>query len=145
MAYSEENIEATFKLIIQRLEEGKALRTILKEPTFPSSQTFYKWLEESEDKSKQYAHACNLRAEAIFDEIIAIADDSSEDELVDEKGNVSLNKEFVARSRLKIDARKWVASKLNPKKFGDKIQQEMSGDLEIKMPVININFPKKID
>jgi hypothetical protein len=64
----------------------------------------------------------------LFDEIIDIADDSSQDEIVIDLGegvkSTRQNTEFVQRSRLRIDARKWVISKLNPKKYGDRLELE---------------------
>ena len=54
MAYSNEEIEKTFDLILERIEEGEALRSILKESNMPSSRTFFKWLDEDSVKVKQY-------------------------------------------------------------------------------------------
>jgi len=131
MAYNEEQIETIFSLIIQRIEEGEALRTILKDSDMPSTQTFYRWLESNDLKSKQYACACEARGDAIFDEIIEIADDSQNDFIEKDIGDgivaSQFNSEHVQRSRLRIDARKWVASKLNPKKYGDKIDHTTDG------------------
>lgn len=122
MAYSTEDINAIFDKILIEIENGRALRKILKEyDNMPSTQTFYKWIDEDETKSKQYARACEVRADAIFDEIIDIADENYGDKKVLENGSEVMDSEFVARSRIKIDARKWIASKLNPKKYGDKV------------------------
>jgi hypothetical protein len=143
MAYSQEDIDLIFNNILVEIENGRALRKILKEDdNMPSTQTFYKWIDEDEIKSKQYARACEVRADAIFDDIIDIADDSSGDKKVVESGEV-IDSEFVARSRIRIDARKWIASKLNPKKYGDKIQQEHSG--EITTNVISLGSGIKPD
>jgi len=121
MAYSVEEINEVFNKILIEIENGRALRKILKDDEdMPSTQTFYKWIDEDVDKSKQYARACEVRADAIFDDIIEIADDSSGDKIITDNGEI-INSEFVARSRIKIDARKWIASKLNPKKYGDKL------------------------
>ena len=136
MAYSVEEIERIFDLILERIEEGEALRSILKDNGMPSTSTFYIWLESNETKSKQYARACELRADSIFDEIIEIADDSSYDVIVTDRGEVE-NKEFVSRSRLRVDARKWIASKLNPKKYGDKIDHTSGGE---KLPMVNFQI-----
>ena len=62
-----------------------------------------------------------------LDEIIAISDDVSLDEIIDGEGNPRTNHEAIQRSRLKVDTRKWAMSKLAPKKYGDKIQQEIVG------------------
>lgn len=105
----------------------------------PSSQTFYKWLtpndsdtekviKEKEIKSKQYARACNDRADAIFEECLAIADNQEKDKYTDEHGKEHVNHNVINRSRLRVDTRKWMLGKLNPKKYGDKMQQDVTID-----------------
>jgi len=120
MAYSQEEIDKIFNNIIFRIENGEPLRRILTDEGMPSTQTFYVWLEDSEDKSKRYAGACDIRAEVIFEDILNIADDVSKDYLKRDGVEV-VNQEAIQRSRLRVDARKWVVSKLNPKKYGDKV------------------------
>jgi len=127
MAYSSDEIEKIFDLIIERIEEGEALHVILKEPAMPSSRTFYKWLQSDELKVKIYAGACEVRGDAIFDEILEIADQSYGDKKLLDNGDVVIDAEFVARSRIRIDARKWVVSKLNPKKYGDTVDLTSGG------------------
>lgn len=95
---------------------------------------FYSWLDEDEDKKKRYARACEVRAEKIFEEILDIADDATKDEIITESGGKIENKEFVSRSRLKIDARKWVLSKMNPTKYGDRTV--IAGDKDAPLEVI---------
>jgi 5'-3' exonuclease len=60
-------------------------------------------------------------------EKLYIADYKKDDTYLDEDGREVINQEVIARSRLRVDARKWVASKLKPKKFGDytKVQAEI--------------------
>lgn len=125
MALSLEVIEQRFESILLRIEDGEALRGILK--TIPmSASTFYEWIEADKDKAKRYARACELRADAIFDEILEIADDSSQDSIKTDLGDgietERLNVEFVQRSRLRVDTRKWIVAKLNPKKYGEKYE-----------------------
>lgn len=127
MSYTKELIDTIFDNILIEIENGKALRNILKEDEMPSTQTFYKWIDEDEVKSKQYARACEVRADAIFDEIIDIADDTSNDTISKEDRDIQ-NSEWISRSRLRVDARKWIASKLNPKKYGDKTDITSGGN-----------------
>lgn len=54
MAYTEDKKKTVFDYINKEISEGRSLRSVLREDDMPSSQTFYKWLEENEDKSKQY-------------------------------------------------------------------------------------------
>ena len=136
MAYSKKEIEKVFDGIIEDIEHGYSLRTVLKNGDNPSSQTFYKWIDGDEDKSKRYTRACEVRASSIFEDILDIADDKSGDEKVLEDGTKSFDGEFAARSRIKIDARKWMLSKLQPKKYGDKLDVTTGGE-KIQVPLLN--------
>lgn len=102
------------------------------DPNFPPARTIRTWIADNADFAAQYARAKDLQADHIFEQIVDIADDDSEDELFvgsdDETGASAKrvqNSEFIARSRLRVDARKWVASKLAPKRYGDKIEQTL--------------------
>ena len=71
----------------------------------------------------QYAHAKRMQADLFAQEIIDICDDDSQDTIIDpESGKERCNNEWVQRSRLKIDTRKWIASKLLPKVYGERQQ-----------------------
>lgn len=109
---------------------NKSLATIIKENNnVPKMTTIFKWLNENETFAKNYAHAKDNQADFLAEEIIEIADDSSQDiERIDEYGNRIENKEFINRSRLRVDARKWIASKLKPKRYADKL--ELSGEIK---------------
>ena len=136
MAYSKEQIEKLFIVICERITKGEAVRNILKDKDMPAYETFYNWLND-ENKAKQYARATEIRAEAIFDEMFEIADDGTNDYgtkiLLDGSEIEVLNSEHIQRSRLRIDTRKWALSKMNPKKYGDKIEtkNEHSGEITI--------------
>lgn len=124
MRYSKENKEKIFKSIISDIENGESLRKSLSKKGRISSETFYRWLDDDEDLSKQYARASENRADAIFEEILEISNHSEEDHTPFTGSNV------IQRDRLKIDARKWMLSKMNPTKYGDKVQQEHSGEIK---------------
>jgi hypothetical protein len=114
-------------LICERIAQGESLRAILKDDeTLPASSTIFKWLNEQEGFSEQYARAREAQADTLFDEILAIADDGTNDSYKDEDGNPRTDHDVIARSKLRVDARKWMAGKLRPKKYGDKL--ELSGD-----------------
>jgi hypothetical protein len=125
MAYDKEKV---FNSILSEIEEGASLRSVLRREDMPSRYTFFEWLHNNEVKTNQYARACELRAEAIFEDILEIADETSGDKKYTDAGEV-IDSEYVARSRVKIDARKWMLGKMQPKKYGDKIQQEHSGEI----------------
>jgi hypothetical protein len=118
--------------ICERLAEGESLRSICRSDGMPVQATVFRWLSIDEAFLKQYARAREAQADRLADEILDIADDSSRDTIpkVDKEGNEygeQANSEWIARSRLRVDARKWLASKMAPKKYGDKVTQEITG------------------
>lgn len=113
--------------ICGRLADGQSLRTICRDEHMPDASTVFRWLKSNDDFRQQYAHARELQAEAFAEDILEIADDGANDwmERTGKDGESvgwMLNGEHVQRSRLRIDARKWLASKLAPKKYGDKVE-----------------------
>ncbi len=110
-----------------RLSCGESLRTICKDEDMPVPSTVFLWMRKHPEFSKQYAQAKEESADALFEEILDIADNGTNDwmEIHDpDNPGYRLNKDSISRSRLRVDARKWAASKLKPKKYGDKIQQD---------------------
>lgn len=91
----------------------------------------YRWIEADAEFRDQYAKACQDRCEHWADEVLEISDDGLNDWVEREKAagemHLVFNGEHFQRSRLRVDTRKWLLSKLQPKKYGEKIQQEISG------------------
>jgi hypothetical protein len=113
--------------ICERLAEGESLRSVCRSDGMPVQATVFRWLSIDEAFLKQYARAREAQADRLADEILDIADDSSRDTESTENGDRP-NSEWIARSRLRVDARKWLASKMAPKKYGDKVTQEITGE-----------------
>jgi hypothetical protein len=59
-------------------------------------------------------------------EIIEIADDSSGDFIINERGERAVDHENINRARLKVDARRWLLSKILPKRYGDRVQADVT-------------------
>lgn len=133
MAYSEKKLNDTFLNIIQRIELGESLRAILRDKDMPSRTLFYQWLRDDKDKVDQYARATEVRADAIFDEIFEIADNSEGDDAA----FVGVNR--IHRHKLQIDARKWALSKMNPKKYGERLH--LDANIDDKRKTIAELFP----
>lgn len=120
--YSDEIVDA----ICERLADGRSLRSICTDSDMPGQTTVVRWLADEEKLSFRirYARAREIQADALFDEILDIADDGSNDwmDRKREDGSIeeTLNHEALQRSRLRVDARKWMAGKLQPKKYGEK-------------------------
>lgn len=113
--------------ICTRIAAGESLVKICREPRMPARSTVMDWLLQHEDFADKYARAKELCAELYADEIIEIADDGRNDTYKDDRGNIRTDHDVVQRSKLRVDARKWSAARLAPKKYGDKIQQELTG------------------
>lgn len=103
-------------------------------------QTLLKWLNEDADFSAQYARAKELQMDFMAEEILVIADDGTRDDIITDNGAIP-NHEWMARAKLRIDTRKFLMSKLAPKKYGDKLDVTSNGE-SISTPVINIH-PKE--
>jgi hypothetical protein len=95
-------------------------------PEFPRPTTIYKWKIKFPDFAKKYAQAKSNQADLYVEQLMEIANDTSRDTIDGKDGRETFNAEWVARSRLKIDTIKWIASKLIPKLYGDKNQPDSS-------------------
>jgi len=108
--------------------EGESLRSICRDDAMPALSTVFRWLVGDREFQEQYARAMDARAMLLAEEILEISDDSSGDAVTDpETGAIRMDAEFVARSRLRVDSRKWLAARMSPRKYGDKITQEHTG------------------
>ncbi len=104
-------------LLCERLAGGESLRAIGNDPAMPSAETVRRWLRDDEQFRGQYARAREAQADHYVEEIITIADAADE---------------FTHPvARLRMDARKWVASKLRPKVYGDKLDVETTGTMKV--------------
>jgi hypothetical protein len=126
----------TAEFICLRIANGESLRKICLDPDMPASSTVFKWLGEQKEFSEQYARAREAQMEVMAQEIVDIADDNSEDSQFDDNGNTRINSEFVQRSKLRVDTRKWLMSKLAPKKYGEKVDLNHSGEVAIKRVMV---------
>ncbi len=113
--------------VLKLISEGKSVREICRQDEKPSLFTVYSWIHEDKDFAEQYARATELRAENMFDEITEIADNT--------KGEAN-------RDRLRVDARKWVLSKMQPKKYGEKLDIEHGGSVTVVHRTFHQPMPK---
>ncbi len=105
-----------------------SIKTICEAEGMPSVFTIYKWLNNNPDFSKAYARAKEDQADYLAEEMLDIADDGSNDYMTVKMGGKSVrveDKELTNRSRLRVDTRKWIASKLKPKKYADRIDNRL--------------------
>ena len=111
--------------ICTRIANGEALRQICMEEGMPVQSTVYLWLTKNPTFSEMYARAREDQADTLADEIQAIADEMPM-EITDEKGVSRFDSAYINWMRLRVDSRKWVAAKLKPRKYGDRV--ELAGD-----------------
>ena len=101
------------------------MRSICRDDHMPAQQTVYVWLSRDKAFQDKYTCAREEQADTLADEIIAIADEQPEViEVRDKNGNVidhKLDSAFLAWQKNRMDARKWTAMKLKPKKYGDRV------------------------
>jgi hypothetical protein len=115
--------------ICERIASGESLLSICRDEAMPSKFAVLKWLGKHDDFATQYARARELGMEARAHEIEEIAETPvigvvrtiKPDGSVEEK-----QADMIEHRKLQIDTKKWLLSKLAPKKYGDKLQ--LAGD-----------------
>ena len=117
--------------------QGESLRAICASEGMPDKTTVLDWLAKEKDFSTQYAHAKEVQMDLMAEEILDIADDGTNDwmEKKDDEDNCigwRENGEAVQRSKLRVDTRKWLMSKLAPKKYGEKQEIKHSGSIGLE-------------
>ncbi len=118
--------------ICQELALGYSMRTVCSADDMPAMSTVFKWLREKEGFSEQYEKAKQESTDAMAEDVLDIADDGTNDwinkENDDGESYTVLNSENIQRSRLRIDTRKWLMSKMKPKKYGEKLDMTSLGE-----------------
>ena len=123
--YSEELID---KICERIATSTHGLHKICSQEGMPCVATVFNWLGKEEYKSflDKYARARTIQAELLADEIIDISDDGKNDtQIID--GQLRVDHDHIQRSKLRVDARKWKASKLYPKQYGEKVDVTSDG------------------
>jgi hypothetical protein len=122
--YSEKLIDK----ICEDIGNGLSIRKIAEKEGMPSFSTMMRWLSEEgkEYYQNQYARAREVQADYYVDQIM-------------EKAEKCLPvTEEIQKARLEIDSIKWIAGKLKPKKYGDKMH--LAGDDENPIGVQVFDF-----
>jgi len=106
------------------VSQGESKKSISDKDDFPARSTIDLWLHEHKGFSDMYARACESRAEKFAEEIVEIADRTDLDP---------------NDKRVRVDARKWVAAKLLPRKYGEAMT--LKGDKENPLLVKAVDLP----
>lgn len=129
-SYSQEERDRIMNDIILRMGAGESLRSICDKNGVPARSTVLKWIDDDTELQVRYVRAIQDGCEVYLDEIVEIAD------------NVEPTAEAVAKARLMVDVRKWIACKRYARKYGDKVQ--LSGDAENPVQVEHKLTPEQM-
>lgn len=132
--------------ICAELGFGNSLRTVCGAEDLPSFQTVFSWLRKYPDFLEQYTRACHERSEAMAEDILDISDDGTNDWMEVGRGDnkrTVVDNEAVQRSKLRVDTRKWLMSKMIPKKYGDKIDMTTNGK-DLPTPIYGGDSTKNV-
>ncbi|EFF2795816.1 DNA-binding protein [Escherichia coli] len=105
--------------ICELVADGQSINKISKLPGMPNRSTILKWFRDVPEFSTMYARAKEIGFEVLADEIIDLAD-----------AEVNTDKDQLRRHQLMIDTRKWLLAKLQPRKYGERVTQEIVGNKE---------------
>lgn len=132
--------------ICSRLGAGESLKAICKDEHMPDESTVRMWaIEDRHGFYPRYAHAREVQAERWADEIITIADAAERDvKDYDENGNPIVDHEVVARAKLRVDTRKWVLSKILPKKYGESTTIKGDKDNPLTIQALAIALDERV-
>lgn len=114
--------------ICKRISSGRSLRAVCRDEDMPHKATVLRWARDNEVFRDQYTRAREDLLEHWADEIVEISDDGTNDliEVENQDGTKyeKVDQEHINRSRLRVDTRKWLLSKLAPKKYGDRLTHD---------------------
>lgn len=99
--------------VLDQLAEGKSLVEICRADDMPSARTVHQWVADNPNFSQNYTRAREVQAEFMDDKVMQVAERAGEDPQA---------------AKVKIDAYKWRASHLAPKKYGTKLDLTSAGD-----------------
>jgi non-homologous end joining protein Ku len=108
---------------IRRTADGESMRAICSDDHMPSTTTICNWLSKADDiVLEQYARAMDMRGQRFGERVTDIAERVLEDKDLDPN-----------RAKVATDALKWAAARLSPKKYGDRIEANVSGAVEVTL------------
>lgn len=133
MAYD----QAIADQICSRIAEGKSLRESCG-GELPAASSFLRWVAENPALAEQYTQARARGADVEFERLDELSDAEPER---DDRGKVDPG--WVQLQKLRIDTRKWTLARKAPKKYGEKVQTELSGSVAFEKIVREVVDPAK--
>lgn len=127
--------------ICHELALGKSMRTVCAPDDMPAMSTVFSWFRTNKEFLEQYTRAKEESTDALAEEVLDIADDGTNDFMaVKGIAKPKYNREAVERSKLRVDTRKWLMSKMKPKKYADKMDVTSGGEKIEGNSIIFSNF-----
>ena len=112
--------------VVIRVASGAGLAAACVDPAMPTWRTFRRWCVERPELRARYRAAQAERAAALADEVLEISD------AVDDPARVGI-------ARLRTDSRKWLASKLDPARWGDRLEVDQRSEVTVTvMPPLEL-------
>ncbi len=138
MTYNQKQKQKIFEKICFDVVENKISFNKAVENSPISLVTFYVWITKNESFKEAYNYAREVRSDILFEEIIEISDNTEEGVKTKDtpKGTITETGDMIDHRRLKIDARKWVVAKMNPKKYGSVPDDKDNSDSEIIIKIV---------
>lgn len=128
-----------FDLILERIMCGESVNAICADAGMPSRNSFYRWVLKDDELRDKFDSALNARSHAMAEDLLAIAD-----EPVGSLESGATDTGAVNKQRLQVDTRKWLMSKMTPKKYGDRVDHVSSdGSMSQKPTVIELVAKQK--
>lgn len=113
--------------VIEGLSKGTPLTVICEADDMPGRDAVYDWMSSDEELSRHIARAREAGFDQIALDALSIADNSERDTVLTDKGGEIPNSEWISRSRLRVETRLKLLAKWDPKRYGERIAQEITG------------------
>jgi hypothetical protein len=144
--------EAVQLEICARLGEGETLRAVCRDKDMPSTSTVMRALHGGKPAFSDFRQRYAVARESLMDhwaeEILEISDDGTTDYVLKTGRNgheyMAVDQEHIQRSRLRVDSRRWLLSKLRPEQYGDKLTTESSSLVLVKHDVASLSEREKM-
>ena len=133
-AKPERDKDAICQAVLQGMRDGLSAFKACQAAGVPQS-TFNRWVDADAKLAEDYAHAREDLIERMANEVLELADSE-----VPETGDGKRDWQAIQQRKLQVDSRKWLLSKLAPKKYGDRL--ELAGDKENPLQVQTIDASK---
>lgn len=117
--------------VCREIQKGRSLRAACRQKGELNAGTVLNWVADDRDGfSERYAHACEIRLHVLSEDLLEISDDGRNDTWVDEDGHEHVDYDVIQRSKLRVNTRKWLLSRLKPEKYSKRHKHELSGEVD---------------